>query len=241
MDTEPNAREQITPSPLLIGREDQLKKFDSILKRGDPAIVTITGEPGTGKTALLQAFEEMAEASTWRVAGHTGDHFLRITPLTDERELYSQVSAFFDSSAYSKEISDGFRFVKLDLMSQLKQWTQIPLLLLIDGYDPKPEFDSWFKASFIETVRDYQEPLVIVIADRPERIAGLEGKQDAYISLGPLSRQVVENELRSLSAKISPALTQAELEAYVEASLNNPELLDKFHGVLSLARPSEAA
>ncbi|WP_147425300.1 BTAD domain-containing putative transcriptional regulator [Bailinhaonella thermotolerans] len=55
---------------LVVGRERQLGALDGIAARvetGEPAVALVTGEPGIGKTWLLEAFEDGCRARGWNV------------------------------------------------------------------------------------------------------------------------------------------------------------------------------
>ena len=108
--------EQTPLSSMLVGRESELTAFKAVLDRGQRAIIIVTGKPGTGKTVLLQAFEEMAKARRWPTAGQMDQRFLQITPFTDERKFYNEVLSRFDnammisdaSSIAAQAVSEGF-------------------------------------------------------------------------------------------------------------------------------------
>jgi hypothetical protein len=58
------------PHPTLVGRERELASLQRVLETSGPRIVFVDGLAGIGKSALLDAFSFMCEASgteTWRV------------------------------------------------------------------------------------------------------------------------------------------------------------------------------
>lgn len=60
--TEEKARREFE-QPIFVGREDELRRFHTFLAEalaGEGRVVLVTGEPGRGKTALLQAFAQRA-------------------------------------------------------------------------------------------------------------------------------------------------------------------------------------
>jgi hypothetical protein len=250
---------------LLIGRGSELAAFAAALEGRQPTVVVVAGESRTGKTALLQAFQVMANAQNWRTAGGANQRTLTVTPITDKRNFYGQVLAFFDEPGDSRDAVQSQIFpaqtvvelptalqepnsftvedsklssfeVQPDLIAQLKE--RAPVLLLIDGYEPNPEFNNWFKTTFIEAVRRSQEPLVIVIADR---IASLKGQQDEFFPLSPLTRQDIREQFESLGHEIKPPLVPGELDVYVEAAVKNLAVLIRLYRVLALARSSDRA
>ena len=122
---------------------------------------------------------------------------------------------------------------------QLKR--RAPVLLLIDLYEPKPDFDRWFKRNFLSAIRLSEEQLVLVLADLPARIAAVQGEQDEFFLLGFPDRQDIRRHFKSLSGKLQPHLTPTELNVYVESIMKDPGLLIKLSRLLSLARSSDTA
>ena len=61
----------------LVGRDQELALIASLLKEvaAEGGTLLFTGEPGVGKTALLDAAEEAAEATGLRVLRATGGEF----------------------------------------------------------------------------------------------------------------------------------------------------------------------
>jgi hypothetical protein len=232
----PSTNNLMSPSSFLVGRESELAAFAAVLERAKPSVVLITGIPGTGKAALLQAFEKMAREKGWRTTLRSDQRFLSVTSPMDEYQFYSQVRECFALPGQTMLNQTRLTAVS-DVMAQLAPWS--PLLLLIDQYDPPPDFDKWFMTTFIETLRKSQEPFVLVISELPHRVAALQGKQNEFFALSPLTREEVQAHLASLGDEISPPLESVEMDVYVDAILQNPDLLSKLYRVLSLARSGE--
>ncbi|NOT53004.1 MAG: ATP-binding protein [Deltaproteobacteria bacterium] len=59
------------PVPPLVGRDAELAHLHDYLDKaltGDRQLVFVTGEPGIGKTTLIEAFRQRREAGGWRQA-----------------------------------------------------------------------------------------------------------------------------------------------------------------------------
>ena len=75
-------------------------------------------------------------------------------------------------------------------------------------------------------------------AGGPGDLAGLEGVADRRIALGSLLRDDVVAELRRIDAAIADHLEDAELEAYADAVVADPALIDDLRAVLPLTGPA---
>ncbi len=62
----PSSRSGLPPAVPLVGRTKELRLVHQWL-RGGPALLLVTGEPGIGKSRLLQAGMEQAQAQGWKV------------------------------------------------------------------------------------------------------------------------------------------------------------------------------
>lgn len=121
--------------------------------------------------------------------------------------------------------------------------TRAPVLILIDGYQPKKGFGAWFRRALLEPLRQGPDPAVVVIADLPgitETLAS-DLSPDQMIRLGPLAIEDVERFLRSICEEIEPPLDDEELRRYAEAACSDPEVLIGLARVLPLAGEAEVA
>src|SRR6266508_856934 len=109
-----------------------------------------------------------------------------------------------------------------------------PAIVAIDGYSPSTTLAMWFTGRLIPHLHTSQAPLVLVITDRVEALAGLCEIADEVIELGPLDRQEVSRHLRSIGRGLRPPLSDEEVAAYCEAAASDPSVLTALGEVFSV-------
>ena len=222
---------------LSIGRKQELTKLDIVLQRHRPAMVVVTGAPGIGKTTLLQVFQSHAVAHGWRTTSSSSEGMVRVIMNTTDTTFSEQVSNMLGISA-DQSFQRGTPTDKPSFAEELRLETvYAPILLLIDGYQPSPEFGQWFTDRFIKELKRTERPVVVVIAERPEAVTKLLPLADETIHLGQLERQAVRQHLESIGRHIVPKIEPKELKKYIEACQKSPELLDSLTRVLRLMEP----
>jgi hypothetical protein len=118
------------------------------------------------------------------------------------------------------------------LVEQLRSLDQV--LLLIDGYRPEPGFADWFEGQFIRGVKQARTSLVVVVADLPGMVEGLDA--DERIHLGPPDQQSIRRELEKIGRQITPPMEAAELDEYVKEVCEKPVRFDNLARLLRLAQ-----
>jgi hypothetical protein len=122
------------------------------------------------------------------------------------------------------------------LVEQLRSLDRV--LLLIDGYRPEPGFADWFEEQFIRDVKQAGTSLVVVVADLPGMVEGLDADERIY--LGPPDQQSIRRELEKIGRKITPPMESAELEVYVKEVSETPVRFDSLARLLQLAKSEES-
>jgi hypothetical protein len=224
------------------GRE--LNSILSVLNDRRPAVVTLTGGPGMGKTSLIDAVRIRAASRGWQVAGG-GEHTrLAVDPGTRAEPFRQAVLGSFrepdDTRVVRARRADAVAIrghaARFDpFVDELARLS--PVLLLIDDYRPSPTFAEWFEGSFLRAVRGSRMPVVVLIAPPDPERQLVELATDP-IELDPLDPDVVRAELKRLNAALEPPLGETELEVYVR-EVNTPQLLDSLTHVLALASRHE--
>jgi AAA ATPase domain len=220
-------------------RARELAHLHAVLAARRPALVVLTGEPGMGKTTLLETWAGRATALGWEVAGGDGCRRLTVGPSTDERAFRAALLAATRASD-----DDGARLARaratvsapparrrtLDpLLNELAR--RAPFLIVLDDYCPNPQFEEWFEDGFLPELRRCGAAVVVGLAVRGPH--HLSDDADRVVALGKLAPAEVHAALASLGASLRPALEPRELEVYLQRA-RVPAVLDSLLRVLAL-------
>jgi hypothetical protein len=233
-----SSERKLPPVCELVGRDQELAEFDTVLERRQPGLVIVAGDPGMGKTSFLRIIEADAVKRGWKTVRGDDQGELSIEPFTTEAIFCSRVRELLkipvnESFAETTPDFDVMQPPFHSLVEQLRR--RAPVLVLIDGYRPEAGFASWFTNRFHKDVKQAAAPVVIVVADRPNDVSMLDAFADESISLGPLDRQSIRHLLDTIGQRMTPPMTVAELDEYVKQVCNQPEILGSLKSVLDLA------
>jgi DNA-binding CsgD family transcriptional regulator/tetratricopeptide (TPR) repeat protein len=234
----------------LVGREDELGSIEQALSRlqsGRPAVVEVTGEPGIGKTRLLDELTATARRYGYAVARGEGGELERDIPYGAVTDVVDPLLAELDSgllrpgqvelarlgavfpSLPGPRVDPGslrgmeryrlFAAVRT-VLAQLSR--RRPLVVILDNV-------HWADDGSVELLgyllrRPPPGPVLLTLAYRPRQVSvTLVSAIDATpaatrIALGPLSAAAV-NRLLDLDGQALPASARAELYAF---SSGNP-------------------
>jgi hypothetical protein len=250
LEAQPNATAlPAEDEPVVVGREQELAQLTKILGESQPMLVVVKGRAGVGKTSLLQAFRTQAEAAGWNTAPYGASaEFLSVTTATTEETFSAQVQTLLavprgksyleKSQGKSSPNTSAEQAPLLAIVEQLRG--RAPLLLLIDGYLPAPEFMDWFQNRFVPDVSRAGAPVVVIVAERPEGTAPLEPSATQIIVLERPEEEAIRQHFIRLGEQISPPLQEDELNIYVETANKQTDMLVSLTRVLRLARHSES-
>ena len=228
---------------LLVGRDHELASFKEVLKEKHAQLVVLTGEPGMGKTSLLRKFRELGDEAGWNTA-QLPKLVLRnveTTPDSFSNQLQSLLSVPTSRSLIEKPIKPLVdpatgQPLLLPIVERLRALA--PFLLLIDGYQPGPEFAEWFHTIFVNDVRRSSASIVIVLAARPDGATKITPFADQIIPLGPLDPNSIQEHFKEFGRQLDPPMTDSEIQEYIEAAKADAEMLDSLTRVLRLALPN---
>ena len=231
---------QLSDDLLLVGRDHELASFKEVLKEKQAQLVVLTGEPGMGKTSLLRKFRELGDEAGWNTA-QMPNLVLRdveTTPESFSSQLQSLLSvptarSFIEKP--SKPLVDPATGQPLLLPIVERLRALAPFLLLIDGYQPGPEFAEWFHTIFVNDVRRSSASIVIVLAARPDGAIKITPFADQIISLGPLDPISIQEHFKELGRQLDPPMTDSEVQEYIAAAKEDAQMLDSLTRVLRLA------
>src|SRR3954451_12684738 len=80
-------------TPVLVGRSEQLRRFEQALDQQKPALILLSGPLAAGKTKLLAAFERIAGGRNWRAARVDDRGPLALTPTIGRTQFADRVRA----------------------------------------------------------------------------------------------------------------------------------------------------
>jgi hypothetical protein len=224
---------------LLVGRDQELATFEKILQDKQAQLVVLTGGPGVGKTSLLRKFLSLAEAAGWNTTKLPDS--IRIdqeaTPDSFSTQLQAVLSVPSTKSFIEKRSTPSVDSGQplLPIVERLSALA--PFLLTIDGYRPGAEFGQWFEKTFLNDVKRSAAVIVIILAERPESATKMTPVADQIIQLGPLDDSSIRQHFMELGHKISPPMSEMEIEEYTKAAQEDTEVLERLTRVLRLALP----
>lgn len=223
----------------IVGRTRELKTFQDLLDRHEPALVAVSARAGMGKTRFLLELEALAGAKGWAVAYRRKYEEFAIHPDSTAESFSKSLRRYLDLLAPEESTLFGKNAGQLrrspTLLQQMNR--RAPVLVQVDGYQPEPRFSAWFEHSFVTSLREGSMPALLVIADVPEIMEPLAARMgpDAMIELGPLAIDEVTEFFRSTTQGVEPPLGVDELERYSQAASEDPEVLVGLARVLPLA------
>jgi hypothetical protein len=231
-----------TPLPSRDLRAPELDQIVGLLAARRPAVITVCGPPGMGKTSLLRAVRDRAVTRGWVVAG--GAEGSRVA-VDATMQRHNFMTAVLRAAGQSREATGGpstappaRRDVRGGRMDPFVEelCRRAPLVVLIDDYRPNPLFEAWFEGTFLPDVRASRSPLVVCVA---QRALGrrLEPLATHVVQLGPLDPKLVRRRLLMLDG-LEPPLSDDELDVYCREA-ETPLLLESLMRVLSLASRGE--
>ena len=243
MKLEDNPVSASTDDLLLVGRDHELASFQEVLKEKQAQLVVLTGDPGMGKTSLLRKFRELGDEAGWNTA-QLPNSVLRdveTTPDSFSSQLQSLLSvptarSFIEKPGKPLVDPATGQPLLLPIVERLRALA--PFLLLIDGYEPGPEFAEWFPTVFLNDVRRSSAAIVIVLAARPEGAIKITPFANQIIPLGPLDPNSIQEHFNELGRQLDPPMTDSEIQEYVGAAKEDAEMLDSLTRVLRLALPN---
>ena len=230
-------------------RAAELERMLAILADRRPALVVLCGPSGSGKSTLLVDLGRRAVAHGWEVAGCGAGGPLTIGPRTREREVRDAVlmgtrdracdddhresrARTLATARRSGEFTIGLHAGTSDpVVVELAR--RAPLLVLIDGYRPRPSLAAWFEHGFLSGVLACGEPVVVAVAQRPGD-SQLETLATDVVELGHISTDQARAVLGEIAPLLDPPLSARELEAYAQEA-RTPLLLSSLVRVLALA------
>jgi energy-coupling factor transporter ATP-binding protein EcfA2 len=226
-----------------LGRAAEWERLLARLKARKPALVLIAGPPGSGRTTLLDALATAGPELGYSVIGGRG--MVAVDRTTRPSDLRRIIASELGAQPKSPPMPRGFlqriaaRLFRPNdekvVLGLLK--TKAPAILAIDGYAPGRGMSEWFADRLMPRIVRSGAPILVLVADRIESMAGLRDAATETIELGPVSRDAVQERLRAAGAGLDPPLSDGELAAYCDAVADDLGLLTPLEEVLSTLRP----
>ena len=208
---------------MLVGREAELDRIDAVLagvRAGDGGVLVLTGEPGVGKSALLDAVaERAADMRFLRAAG--GEHEAEL-PFSGIHELLHPVLGLIDelpapqagalrgALAMSDEPVERFAVSAAVLGLLGAAAAEGPVLVCVDDA-------QWIDAASLEALgfaARRARRVAILVAFRDEVAAGFRASRFELLALGGLAEEAIATLLgraaeRPLSSNLVTRVARA--------------------------------
>jgi hypothetical protein len=227
-------------------RSSQLAQVDEVLARQEPAVVTISGAAGIGKSTFLDAVADRAVARGWHVVGdgRRGTKVLAATGETTIVELASAITGDLEPSTAMQSAGESARVAgggesrspstpsttasflpPIERAAAALEEQSRPVALLFDGYRPPPEVDREL-ASLVERARSREVTVVVVACDAEPEKTALGSHADLELVLEPFGADELRTYFEKVTAGVEPPLSEEELKAYVRAARTRPDLVN---------------
>jgi hypothetical protein len=218
----------------LVGRERQLNQLLDAVNLA-PALVTLAGDPGMGKTTLVRAFSARCQDRGWTVLARS----LGEDPIVDPQVTVEQFSARLrnlldrgtDVAATTSPAPAGQRL--LPVVKRLR--VRAPALLVIEDFRADLRFMRWFERRFLADVAASDARLCVLVTGRKPDLGDLVAHAARTIELGPLHRRAVRAHFVRIGSRLRHPLEPNELEAYVRSATRAPAVLASLTALLSMA------
>jgi hypothetical protein len=231
-----------------VGREPEWRLLQAQLSGGQSALVVITGAAGSGRTHLLREFGRYAAEQGVRTIGVDPDEPLVIEPTTRLNDVRRTLTALIadDETAVDDAVGEApseplvKRFINAvserfgddqAVMSMISD--NAPLVIGVDGYEPSPSLSAWVLTRLLGQLRATDQPVMLIVVDRPDRVAGLASHADLHLELAQLEVDAIAEHLRATTSDATHPLEHEEIAAYAAAASQTPQLLNAFVGVLA--------
>jgi len=198
------------------------------LSRGRGGLITVSGEPGVGKSALLDWVSATAQNSGYSVMRSAGDRFERDVPLHAVRELFDTFPKTRETlrlilGGLAKDIPrDSLTSTQANLWLRYETTNQIAAAFVADLKGPAVivvDDLHWADGSSIGALRALRRvttrvPMLVVASGRPTGSDGwrsqISGPTSSDIVLAPLGREMARAlaEMRAGGA-VEPNLAEA--------------------------------
>ena len=221
-------------APVFVGHNAEVERARVILEKRQPYFAVVTGEAGSGKTSFLRLVSALALAGGWNVAPKDANEVFAVNKETSESSFCARIRELIAIPSGASFIeTKSTRFDLHPIVRQLRE--RAPVLLVIDGYKSSAEFAGWFNDQFIKGIKQSNSPIVIALAERPDAIAEVSPVADEILPLGKLDKESIKRHFKSIGQLLIPPIEGHELDEYVTAVSETPELLGSLSRVLRLA------
>ncbi len=213
-------------------RLTELTELAQALAPHRPALITLTGPGGSGKSFVATAFLRAATESGWQVTSYRNGRGIRVGAGTTVDDVVHDVSAALGISTDTT----GRRPLRR-LTERLGSHAQrTPSIVVLDPYAPEPALEDRLKKDLFDPVRSSSEPVVLLIMSRTSLRKRLN--PDLEIEIATPSADSLRARLRAVTSTPDAAIDETELSQYVAAARSSPRLLASLLAVLPLGVPS---
>jgi hypothetical protein len=226
-----------------VGRTRVWDSMRAYVTRGTSAVLLLSGTPGSGRTHLMRRLGNEAREAGFKVAGceeplpidattRMGDVSRALVAVLGETTRPPRVGGLV--AGVLRPVTDRMREER-SLFSAIEAAS--PVFIGVDGYAPGPVVQAWVETRLLPHIRRQADPVLMVLVDRPDRVAPLAELADGAFELGDLDEDEVREHLRDVSDGLVPALSEDELASYTAAAVKDPSCLRALDRVLGVLAP----
>ncbi len=160
----------------------------------------------------------------------TGEHMQSTASTTASR----RIGTMEEPSGSSAQTGPGAATTRRTLPPVIKELRRIaPVLLILDPYQPDEQLATWLRDRYVDYIQGAGAAIVIIVAGRERYVQNLKPVATEYLSLGALSEREVRRHLRLLGKRITPPMTDEELDVYAKLA-RGPATLESLSKLLQL-------
>ena len=218
----------------LIGREGELKAVEDVLVSGSAALALISGEPGIGKSALLQTVARWASEGGWTVLSPAGGEPSLVSYGTTADMFSKRVGELLQRVPGTAAPSGTAKDIRLQPIVE-RLCSVAPSLLVIDDFRADRRFTGWFERSFLKELKAESARTVVLLGGMATDLRNLTRTADLKVDLQPLQAQAVRAHFEAVGSRLDPPVDGREIGVYVSESRGVPRILGGLTRVLELA------
>jgi hypothetical protein len=198
----------------LILRGREIARFQDIMARNATTFVLVAGKTSSGKSTLMHYVRRNAEEKEWRTIPSSEQRDISLISTSSPTSLANDIAKLLGEPVLTPE----------SIIEPLV--SRQPVMLVLEAHALNQQFAEWLTGDFVAGLKKADAHAVItVVADLAVDIRTLRKAADEIIKLGAFDAAHVRNELASYKARLTPPLSDDELDAYAKRTNADPMVL----------------